>query len=86
MPIPSVWGWSCSWALRLVADSGEGNAVGVSSPLGVNLRANTGFHPWRRAFRSLLPLGEQVRMRECDGMRSAAGPLTLALSHEGRGE
>jgi hypothetical protein len=50
-----------------------------------NLKASEGFLVLRRTLGFLPPLRGKVRMGKCRGLTSAIRPLTLSLSHEGRG-
>jgi hypothetical protein len=50
-----------------------------------SLRAYTNFQTMRQAFLFLPLLQGKVRIEGCHGLSTAAGPLSLSLSHTGRG-
>jgi len=55
-------------------------------PIDHNLRREDSSQTPRCALGFLPPLWGKVRKGEIEGSSTAAGPLTLSLSHEGRGD
>jgi len=54
--------------------------------MGHNLRTNDAIEVLRGILGFLPPLWGKVRKRGCHGSSSAVDPLSLSLSHEGRGD